>query len=203
MQWADISDLMNRIYYARKFWTNDNKQVEEISRQEHLLRSMLDNNKGARLDLASEFIDVKSYIETINHFGFRSDQLWFRISLERFRGEDVRRLAAIFPDAVIECQVDFLAPMLSEKSAKVDEIVERYQGWGINRFGISWVDRRNRPLQEWLDDTGRDVVLNNVFGFDSFLQSVLTGPRAIVSDFSFTEMNKELESNANLAFISA
>jgi len=68
VQWADISDLMNRIYYSRKFWTNDSKQVEDVARQEHLLRSMMDNDKGARLDLVSEFIDVKSYIETIKHF---------------------------------------------------------------------------------------------------------------------------------------
>lgn len=203
VQWADISDLINRIFYSRKFWTNDSKQNEEISRQEHLLRSMLDNAKGARLDLASEFIDVKSYIEIIKQFGFRSDQLWFRISLERFRGDDVRRLATIFPDAAIECQVDSLSTMLAEQSAKMDEIVERYQGWGINRFGISWVDRRNRPLQQWLDDTGRDVVLNHVFGFDAFLQSVLTAPRTIVSDFSFTVINKELEINTNNTVINA
>ena len=193
VQWGDITDLVNRIYYANKFGENSDTQVKDISIYEHMVGMMAEMHKGARLDLISEFIEVNGYLEVVSQFGFRPDQLWFRVNLDRFNGEDIRQLAMRFPGATIECQADFLTPLLMDANEKLDQLLARLELFGINRFGVDWNTRKMKQMVEWLVDNGRNVTLNNVCGYDAFLQAVLMGPRAILSDFSFAEMNTVFE----------
>jgi FMN phosphatase YigB (HAD superfamily) len=193
VQWGDITDLVNRVYYANKFGDTSDTQLIDLSMYEHMIGTMAEMQKGARLDLISEFIEVNGYLEVISRFGFRPDQLWFRVNLDRFNGEDIRQLAAQFPGATIECQADFLTPLLLDADAKLDQLLARLELCGVNRFGVDWHTRKMKQMVEWLDDTGRNVALNNVCGYDAFLQAVLLGPRAIISDFSFPEMSTVTE----------
>lgn len=186
IRWADITDLVNRVYYARQFCVQDTST--EGAMHEQILGTMAEMNRGARLDLVSEFINVNSYLELVRGFGIHPELLWFRVTLDRFNREDIRRLAGMFPGAIIECKADFLGSLVTDRNPMADEMVSRFSQWGVNRFGVSWNDRKMKQMLEWLDDGGHEVVLNDVYGYDAFLQAVLLGPRAIASDFSFPDM---------------
>lgn len=101
---ADLTDLVNRVYYARQF--EEPGSSPDTARLEQILGSMAATDRRARLDLFSEFINVERYLQLIRSFGFRPELLRFRVRLDRYNRDDVLRMAEMFPGAIIECSTD-------------------------------------------------------------------------------------------------
>jgi hypothetical protein len=109
--------------------------------------------------------------------------LWFGCNLS-FKEPEFRQLALAHPRAVIECPIDFLAPLVYSAPAQAREILNTFTNWGVNRFSIGWQTPGLRPFFDLMDHWGFDV---NIYvpDLESFLQAVLLLPRSITSDFNF------------------
>ena len=97
------------------------------------------------------------------------------------------RLVAAHPDAIIQCPMDFLAPLIVAAPKQAHETLQMLAGWGINRFSISWERSKLRELFDQMDRWGYQVNIYNVPDLESFLQAVLLMPRSVTSDFNFPQ----------------
>lgn len=199
--WSGVSDeaTFNRFLRAYVYWADisalaspmmDNlDQGREAAAQNDLLsgflRRLLKENKGVRLALRSRRAAATRILNRVKGMEFDPGALWFTANVEYLRSDGFRRLTKAFPGAVIECPVDFLAPLIVNAPDAAETILDTFCEWGINRFALSWETPAVKSVLEMMDDWGFDVTIHDVKDLEAFLQSVLLVPRAIVSDFSF------------------
>jgi hypothetical protein len=105
--------------------------------------------------------------------------------VERIQEQGFRKLANAYPNAVLQCPVDFLAPLICSAAEKAKEILDMFTAWGVNRFSIDWQTQDMRTFFGQMDKWGVEVNIYNVPDLASFLQAVLLMPRSITSDFNF------------------
>jgi len=112
-------------------------------------------------------------------------QVWFNGKVEILREEGYRRLADSYPEAIIQCPIDFLVPLIIGVPQKALGILDMLQDWGLNRFSIKWKTPRLRQIMDKMDRWGLEVNIYNVPDLEEFLRAVLLLPRSITSDFNF------------------
>jgi hypothetical protein len=143
------------------------------------------NGRGAKLDLKENGRLVNAVLRTVKAHGFKDSQLWFNGQVERLREEGFREIAKAHPSAIIQCAVDFVAPLILGTPKKAKEILDIFTGWGINRFSLSWLTPHKRQVFEQLDRWGFEMNIYNLPDLEAFLQAALLLPRSITSDFNF------------------
>ena len=107
--------------------------------------------------------------------------------MENIQEQGFRLLAEAHPKAILQCPVDFLAPLISSAPEKSKEILDMFTTWGINRFSISWETQDMRSFFDQMDTWGFEVNIYKVPDLKAFLQAVLLMPRSITTDFNFPE----------------
>ena len=128
---------------------------------------------------------VTLVLEFIDTYCFDGPRLWFNGNVEKLQEQGFRKLASAHPHAIVQCPVDFLAPLICSATDKAKEILEMFTSWGINRFSIDWQTKNLHPFFDQMDEWGFEVNLYNVSDLESFLQAVILVPRSITSDFNF------------------
>ena len=152
---------------------------------DQLVERMGKAGKSVKFDLKSGGNLVEKLLELVGIYGFDDRSLWFNGNVERIQDEGFRKLARAHPKAVLQCPVDFLAPLICSAPEKAEEIIEMFRTWGINRFSIDWKTQNMRTFFDQMDRWGFDVNIYDVPDLRSFLQAVLLMPRSITTDFNF------------------
>jgi hypothetical protein len=145
--------------------------------------------RGLKLDLKDGSDVLDEVLGLLDGHGFDDDQLWFNASIEAVGAKGFRRLRLAHPGAIMQCPVDFLAPLVLAAPRQARTVLRMLAGWGISRFSVAWGQQSTRCLVRQLEEWGYEVNLYAVPDHESFLQAVLLLPRSLTADFNFPEWN--------------
>lgn len=154
-----------------------------------LLSHMSKTDKSIKIDLKAGGIIVEKVMESIDAHGIDDSRLWFNSNVERLQELGFWKLSKKYPKAILQADVDFLAPLICSAPDKAREILDMFTEWGINRFSISWQSQNLRSFLDQMSEWGFEINIYNVPDMESFLQAVLHMPQPITSDFNFAKWN--------------
>jgi hypothetical protein len=142
--------------------------------------------KGAKLDVKDPgaIADVTGLVDDS---GMDGADLWFNGRIDILGEQAFRQLRSAYPQAILQCPVDFVGPLVLAMPAEARRILRVLTGWGINRFSVSWQSPQARVLLDHLDDAGYDTNLYAIPDLEQFLRAALLLPRSITADFNFPE----------------
>ncbi len=149
------------------------------------------SGRGARLSLNGDERLVHDLLPIIEAQEYLATDLWFEGRLEVLGQQGFKAIAARFPGAILQCPVDFLAPLMATSPAKAEDVLDMMSAWGINRWSISWQTRGVRQLLDQMDTWGFDTNITATPDMAAFLHAVLLLPRSITTDFSFPDCRPE------------
>jgi hypothetical protein len=149
------------------------------------LAQLYERGKNVKFDLKAGGVVIDKVLELVDKYGFDDSRLWFNGNVERLQEHRFRQLAAAHPKAILQCPVDFLAPLIISAPAKAKEILDMFTTWGINRFSISWLTKDMWQFFDQMDQWGFEVNIYNVPDLEAFLQAVLLMPHSVTADFNF------------------
>jgi len=189
VHWAECDvrrDPLGRVVlrhdsFERTPWNRD----EPVLLLDDLLTRLQQYDRGAKLDLKEGDAVLDDVLAVVDPLGFDDANLWFNTRIEALGEDGVRRLAAAHPDAIIQCPVDFLAPLVLAAPERAWDTISLFTGWGVNRFSVSWAGEHARALLECLEDFGCEVNLYAVPDLEAFLRAALLLPTSITTDFNF------------------
>ena len=168
-----------------------------------VLARLKEEGRGARITLGADGSAVEEALAIVRDAGMDPRSLWFTAALQDLGNEGFRKLNRSFPGSIIECSIDFLAPLILSAPEQAEAILDTFTEWGINRFAFS----RNLPdlkaVLDSIEECGFDLTICGVAGLERFLQSVLLMPRAIVADFRFPQWERDEQELAGSAQQSA
>ncbi len=181
VRWADVTGVANDTSYTDEF-SEAVSNPREFVRYISLFRT---NGKGIRINFESIHEQADTIIDLLARHDVVSNQLWLCGKIDTLRRETYGLMSDIFPEAIIECPVDFLAPILLTTPEQAERILDTYTGWGINRFSLSWKTAQVKRVLGILDRLGFDITIRDINNLEDFLQAVLLLPTAIVTSFNF------------------
>ncbi len=149
------------------------------------LRGFKASGRGVKLDLKEGGLVLYEILEKIESAGIEESNLWFNGNIERLQEGGFRTLSRRFPKAILQCPVDFLAPLILSTPDAAKNILDMLTQWGVNRFSISWLTPNKRQIFDRMDRWKFEVNIYNVPNLEFFLQAVLFLPRSITSNFNF------------------
>ena len=163
---------------------------EELSTLRSVLEAIKQHDRAVKLDMKGGMALLEMTLRLVDRLEFADDKLWFNSSIQDLRKEGFETLARERPGTIIQCPVDFLAPLIVAAPNKAHDVLEEFRNWGINRFSVSWQhDDRDgtdkRELFDRLELWGYDVNLYGVSDLESFLHAVLLLPRSVTADYNF------------------
>jgi hypothetical protein len=103
---------------------------------------------------------VDDVLALLEGHGFDNDRLWFNASIEAVGAEGFRRLRSAYPGAIVQCPVDFLAPLVLAAPSQARAVLQMLAGWGINRFSVAWGRESTRSMVRQLEEWGYEVNLS-------------------------------------------
>jgi hypothetical protein len=153
------------------------------------LEAFAGHDRGLKLDLKEGPGILDEVLAFVKEYGFKDDDLWFNASIEALGINGFRQLRSAHPGAVIQCPVDFLAPLAAAAPRQARTVLRTLGGWGISRLSVAWGRDGSRSLAQQLEQWGYEVNLYGVPDHNSFLQAMLQLPRSLTADFNFPEWN--------------
>ncbi len=158
---------------------------EEWLQLDYVLGEFRHWEKNIKLDIKEDSELIERVLDLVEKHNFPDEALWFNGEVRSFKESDFRRLAEAHPKAVVQCSIDFLAPLVVSAPDKAKEVLDMLREWGINRFSINWLVPDARKFFNQMDVWGFEVNIYNVPDLEAFLQAVLLMPRSITTDFNF------------------
>ena len=165
------------------------QEDEQLLLLEECLDRIREQGRGVKLDLKQNSHLLDAVLERVAMNGIGDSQLWFNGNVERLRESGFRKLSKAHPSAIIQCPVDFLAPLILGTPEKAREVLKMFIDWGVNRFSLSWLTPEKRRLFDQINQWGFEVNIYDVPDLEAFLQATLLLPRSITSDFNFPKWN--------------
>lgn len=150
-----------------------------------LMSRMKESNRSIKLDFKQGGKVVDQSLELINHYGFTENQLWFNGNVERLEESGFRKLAALYPNAILQAPIDSLSPLIENNPQKVHDTLRKFQNSGMNRFSLHWRVNNLHRFLDYMDKWALEVNIYGVNDLTTFLQAVLYLPRSVTSDFNF------------------
>ncbi len=158
---------------------------EEFLLLEDILKRLKKFDKSAKIDLKEAGDVVDRVLALIDAMDLAPETVWLNSHIEVLGEHGFRKLSTAVPGAVIQCRIDFLAPLIETLPEEGLRVLRGLRGWGINRFSVPWGLSTFTRLIETLDRWKFEVNIYNVPDLESFLQAVLQQPRSVTSDFNF------------------
>jgi len=192
VRWAEVDVILEPACH-RVILRHDSFAVTPLEPDEHwlTLAEVLDKirafQRGIKLDLKTGGMLLDRVLEMVAERELTDDSLWFNANIEILMERGFKRLAAAHPAAIIQCPIDFLAPLIVAAPEQAHRTLQMLVEWGINRFSISWERPNLRELFDQMDHWGYHVNIYNVPDLETFLQAVLLLPRSVTSDFNFPQ----------------
>ena len=190
IQWGEcdvrLDPIDNEVILRHDSFVNTPLDLdEEPLGFDRLLERLRSTDKSIKIDLKLDGFLSDRVLEFIDTAGFDDSRLWFNGSVETLLEQGFRKLASAHPDSILQCPIDFLAPLICGATDKAKEILEMFTSWGINRFSIDWQNENLHPFFDQMAEWEFDVNIYNVSDLESFLQAMILMPRSITSDFNF------------------
>ena len=154
-----------------------------------LLSCVAKTDKSIKIDLKAGGIIVEKVMESIDAHGLDDSRLWINSNVERLQEVGFWKLSKKYPKAILQADVDFLAPLICSVPGKARERLDMFTEWGINRFLISWQSKDLRTFFDRMNEWGFEVNIYNIPDWESFLKAILPKPQSITSDFNFPKWN--------------
>ncbi len=158
---------------------------EEPLRLADCLQQCGAHGRGVKLDLKLDAGLIDKVLDTAAACAFNDADLWFNANVERLHSQGFQTLANRFPGAIIQCPVDFLAPLIIASPEMAHKVLKMYCGWGINRFSVSWFTADKHQVLKRMESWGFEVNIYDVPDLESFLQAALLLPHSVTADFNF------------------
>ena len=163
-------------------WTRD----EQLLAVAAVVDAFATHDRGIKLDLKDGPSILGGVLALLRMHRLAGDRLWFNARVDVLGADGFRMLRSIYPDAIVQCPVDFLAPLALAEPRQARAVLRRLATWGITRFSVRW-EREHTGLLERLQDWGYEVNLYGVPDLASFLRAMLLLPRSLTADFNFPE----------------
>lgn len=143
--------------------------------------------KGIKLDLKVGGEVLDKALAALQRLEFSDDDLYFNGNIEAIGEAGFRKIATQHPNAIIQCPIDWIRPLLWAASEEAKKILDLLSSWGINRLSITWERVDVRELMARLDAWGHEVNIYNVKDLEDFLEAVVLLPRSVTADFNFPQ----------------
>jgi len=171
--------------FERTPWARD----EPLLTLATALEAFAGQARGLKIDLKDGPGILDEVLALLERHGFDGDRLWFNADIEAVGAEGFRRLRSAYPGAIVQCPVDFVAPLLPAAPRRARAVLRMLASWGISRFSVAWGQESTAAFVQRLEEWGYEVNLYGVPDHESFLQAVLLLPRSLTADFNFPEWN--------------
>jgi len=152
---------------------------------QELLVSLSGRAKNVKIDLKEDGSLIDKIFEVLAQHRMSDDRLWFSGSIGALQENGFRKIAQTYPQSIIQCPIDFLAPEILDSPARARKVLQKLSSWGINRFSIKWKTPRMPLIIEMIEQWGFELNIYKVPDLESFLKAVLLLPCSITSDFNF------------------
>lgn len=140
-------------------------------------------SKSIKLDLEAGGTLLDRILGILCLYGLPAERLWFNANIEDIGEQGFRLIRTVFPDATIQCPVDFLAPALRAVPAHAEQTLETLSNWGIDRFSVSWATEKKHGIAALLENHGYAVNIYAVPDLRAFLEAALMLPRSLTARF--------------------
>jgi len=192
VRWAEVDVLLDPVHWSvilrhDSFTVIPMAPNEEWITMAEVLDKIKASGRAIKIDLKAGGMLLDKVFELVTERGMTDEYLWFNANIERLMERGFNRLVAAHPNAIIQCPIDFLAPLIVAAPGQAHSTLQMLTGWGINRFSISWERPNLRELFDQMDHWGYQVNIYNVPDLEAFLQAVLLLPRSVTSDFNFPQ----------------
>jgi beta-phosphoglucomutase-like phosphatase (HAD superfamily) len=193
VRWAELDvrrDPLGRVVLRHdSFVVSPWSPGEELLLLDAALQILRRAGRAVKLDL-KEGVDLfDGMLELVRVAGFADEALWFNGSIETIGRTGFRRLRAAYPDAVVQCPIDFLVPLLIAAPALADDVLAMLAGWGVDRVSLDWETPGGREVIDVVEALGWEVNLYGVPHLEAFLEAALMLPTSLTADFNFPEWN--------------
>ncbi len=189
IEWAEFdvrTDPDNRLIVRHdSFEETPVEPGEEFLLLEEVLKRLKKFEKSAKIDLKEGGDVLDRVFGLVDVLELAPETLWFNGHIENLGEHGFRKLSAMFPGTVIQCRIDFLAPLIDTLPEEGRRVLRGLRGWGINRFSVPWGLSNLTWIINTIERWGFEVNIYNVPDLESFLQAVLQQPRSVTSDFNF------------------
>ena len=148
-----------------------------------VLDAVIRSERSIKLDIRENGHTLDALVAEIRDRSVPEDRLWFSANIDELGEGGFRRLRRTFPRAVVQCPVDFMAPLILAMPEKAREILDSLSEWGINRVSVKWDNLARRQVLDSLEEWGYEVNIYNVPDLESFLKAALLLPTSLTADF--------------------
>ena len=191
--WAEVDIIRNPagkvILRHDSFEMTPASPDEDWLTLEHGVAVIEQHGKGIKLDLRGGTDVLDEVLATVAHAGFRDDRLWFNANVEAIGEEGSRRIRGAHPDAIVQCPIGWLSPLVAAAPEEARRTLKMLTSWGMSRFSIDWKRPDPRGLMDALMNWGYEVNFYNVPDLEAFLEAVVLLPTSVTSDFNFPQWN--------------
>lgn len=193
-RWAGIDvrlDTVNDSLIVRKepFEKKPPSANEEFIPFEECLGKLYSNNKAAQINIEGGHV-VEKIINTLSGEDVRDHYLWFNAGIDCLTGHQFINLSVNFPGSVIQCNTDFIVPLIREAPDNALKILDSLSAWGVNRFSFNWDLIREKQVVDFMNDNGYEVNFYNIADLDNLVRAILMLPRSVTYDFDMSESDQ-------------
>ena len=185
VQWCEVDvrtdPVTDRLALASE--PIDDTLPVNLTSLDDVLESVIQSERSIKLDIRENGRTLDALVSEIQARGIPQDRLWFSANIDDLGEQGFRRLRRTFPDAVVQCPVDFMAPLILAMPERAREILGSLSDWGINRVSVKWDNLAKRQVLDALENWGYQVNIYNVPDLESFLKAALLLPTSLTADF--------------------
>ena len=148
-----------------------------------VLDAVIQSERSIKMDIRENGHTLDALVSEIRARRIPEDRLWFNSNIDDLGEHGFRRLRQTFPDAVIQCPVDFMAPLILAMPERAKEILSSLTEWGISRVSIKWDNLAKRQALDSIESWGYEVNIYNVPDLEALLKAALLLPTSLTADF--------------------
>ena len=163
----------------------DEAVPSELMELSELLDSSFAAGRSVKLDIMENGATLSKLITQVRSRGGDFQGLWFSASFDVLGEGGFRTLRREFPNAIIQCPVDFMAPLILAMPGEAQGILSTVTDWGVDRVSINWKNLLRRQVLDALESWGYEINIYNIPDLESFLKAALLLPTSLTADFSF------------------
>jgi len=155
-----------------------------------VVKEMSEHDRAIKLDLKGGHDVMDRVLKMVVEQGFTDDRLWFNGDIETTREVGFQRIRDEHPEAIVQCPVSWLSPLIVGAPAAARKTLEMLTSWGISRFSVDWGNDRALEMFDQLVAWGYEVNFYSVPHLEAFLEAVLLLPSSVTSDFNFPQWHR-------------
>ncbi|MDK1292940.1 MAG: hypothetical protein QGM46_11515, partial [Actinomycetota bacterium] len=144
---------------------------------------------GIKVDIKGRADVLDRVLKSVASLDMPDSRLWFNGELENIGEEGFRRVRALHPEAIVQCPVGWLSPLVEAAPDEAHRILELLVEWGVSRFSVNWENGAARAMLRRLAAWGYEVNFYGVLDLEGFLEAVVLLPSSVTSDFNFPQWN--------------